>query len=84
MFQYVWYDKNKFTGRTIMPLPSEYISFDDVERINNIYWCEHCTECAVPLCYNNCANWEARIDKKCRRFAYGIKKSPVNRLYKAF
>ena len=83
MFQYVWYDKNKFTGRTIMPLPSEYISFDDVERINNIYWCEHCTECAVPLCYNNCANWEARIDKKCRRFAYGIKKSPAKNSFAA-
>ena len=38
-------------------------------------WEEHCTECAMPECYQTCDLYEARVDGKCRRFIGGI--SPV-------
>ncbi len=35
-------------------------------------WAEHCTECAIPHCYQTCDLYEARVDGKCRRFTDGI------------
>jgi len=35
-------------------------------------WREHCTECAVPQCYRDCALYVARRDRKCARLVYGI------------
>ncbi|HYQ71054.1 MAG TPA: HAD-IIIC family phosphatase [Gammaproteobacteria bacterium] len=35
-------------------------------------WEEHCTECAMPLCYTTCDLYESRKDGKCRRFVNGI------------
>ena len=74
MFQYLWYDKKKFKKDIInlFGCHEKCISFNDIDKVHPTYWSEHCTECAVPQCYNNCENWEERIDKKCRRFTYGI------------
>lgn len=83
MFQYVWWDKSKYSGCQTKELPEDYISFDDIATMGSVYWAEHCTECAVPFCYNNCSNWEARIDKKCRRFVYGIKRTRTKKSYNA-
>ena len=35
-------------------------------------WSEHCTECALPACYQTCGLYEARKDGKCRRFVDGM------------
>jgi len=35
-------------------------------------WGEHCTECAVPDCYNTCSLYEPRVDRRCRRFLDGM------------
>lgn len=79
MFQYVWFDKNKDSHKTIKQDFSDFITYEDIEGIAPSYWAEHCTECAVPLCYNNCLHWEERIDKKCRKFEYGIKRGKNNK-----
>ena len=78
MFQYTWYDPSKWTEVSVPPLPEDYISFDDISLIAPLYWAEHCVECAMPQCYGTCPNWEARIDRKCRRFVYGIRKTPAS------
>jgi FkbH-like protein len=43
-----------------------------VARRSQIVWAEHCTECAYPACYANCAHYTPRADLHCRRFADGI------------
>ncbi len=35
-------------------------------------WEEHCTECAMPHCYQTCDLYQPRKDGKCRRFHYGF------------
>jgi FkbH-like protein len=37
-------------------------------------WGEHCTECALPECFETCDLYEPRSDHKCRRFREGIVK----------
>lgn len=46
--------------------------FLSVERIWMSIWEEHCTECAVPLCYEQCCNYKKRSDGKCSRIQKGI------------
>jgi hypothetical protein len=37
-----------------------------------LIWEEHCTECAIPECYQSCVLYEKRPDGACRRFLNGI------------
>lgn len=37
-----------------------------------IIWAEHCSECAFPACYTQCAFYTPRADLDCRRFETGI------------
>ena len=37
-----------------------------------LLWREHCLECAMPLCYETCALYQPRMDKRCLRFQNGI------------
>lgn len=37
-----------------------------------LYWEEHCTECAVPSCFQTCALYEDRQGFSCRRFEKGL------------
>lgn len=37
-------------------------------------WEEHCTECAIPDCYDSCALFSKRIDGACSRFENGIER----------
>ena len=37
-----------------------------------LIWEEHCTECAIPECYQSCVLYEKRPDGACRRFSNGI------------
>ncbi len=45
-------------------------------------WEEHCTECAMPMCYQTCDLYEPRSDGKCRRFLEGI--TPVTGIENEF
>ena len=47
-----------------------------VKGISVMPWEEHCTECAMPKCYETCDLYEPRKDGKCRRFIGGI--VPIN------
>lgn len=77
MYQYTWFDKNLFTNKIVPERkPEGMILPSDIESMRVIYWGEHCTECAVPLCYNNCEKWIERHDKKCRKFYYGVYDNP--------
>jgi FkbH-like protein len=40
--------------------------------VSLLSWAEHCTECAAPACYASCDLYEARADKRCRRFEGGM------------
>tara|TARA_R110002049_G_scaffold309268_1_gene519512 strand:- start:15736 stop:17598 length:1863 start_codon:yes stop_codon:yes gene_type:complete len=44
----------------------------DVEAISLLPWEEHCTECAMPACFQTCTLYQPRNDGKCRRFQNGI------------
>ena len=39
---------------------------------SQIVWGEHCSECAYPSCYSNCAFYDPRPDLNCRRFEAGV------------
>ena len=73
MYQYTWYNKGKDNSRLEFHdlKPQGWIKSEDISSIMPICWCEHCLECAVPLCYNNCENWIEREDKKCQKTYYG-------------
>jgi FkbH-like protein len=44
----------------------------DVQALAILPWEEHCTECAIPACYESCPLYEARSDGRCRRFVDGF------------
>jgi len=56
--------------------PSERACFADpaarIEAISLIPWEEHCTECAMPACFDTCDLYTPRGDGKCRRFVHDI------------
>ena len=41
-------------------------------------WSEHCTECAMPFCYQSCSFYQSRQDLKCRRFPGGFTQLSLN------
>lgn len=41
-----------------------------------LLWGEHCVECAAPDCFATCDLYDARPDRRCRRFEYGIFRNP--------
>jgi FkbH-like protein len=41
-------------------------------------WEEHCTECAIPGCYDSCSLFSKRIDGACSRFENGIQRVSTN------
>lgn len=45
---------------------------ESIQGISLMPWEEHCTECAMPKCYETCDLYEPRKDGKCRRFVGGI------------
>ncbi len=44
----------------------------DISTLSLLNWEEHCTECAMPDCFETCDLYERRKDGKCRRFVDGI------------
>lgn len=47
----------------------------DLAAIALLPWAEHCTECAMPQCFQTCDLYTSRKDGKCRCFINGI--SPI-------
>ncbi len=47
-----------------------------VTAIRPAMWEEHCLECAAPVCFRNCAHYQARSDGRCKRFDNGISVYP--------
>lgn len=43
-----------------------------IEALAILAWEEHCTECAIPACYESCPLYQARSDGRCRRFVDGF------------
>lgn len=51
----------------------KFKSFDvSVSGVTLLPWEEHCTECAMPGCYETCDLFESRNDGKCRRAVDGM------------
>jgi FkbH-like protein len=44
----------------------------DIQALAILPWEEHCSECAIPECYQTCPLYEARSDGRCRRFVDGF------------
>lgn len=53
-----------------------HIDTTNIDYTYLLHWGEHCVECAIPDCYKVCSLYEARKDKKCARFKYGIYSNP--------
>ncbi len=61
---------------TLPVRPSETIAFvKGIRKRSFLHWSEHCVECAAPECYQSCDLYEARPDKRCRRFSAGMRRN---------
>jgi FkbH-like protein len=71
VFEFDWAERGLLPfpgGSPAAPFPS-----GDVRRVAPLVWEEHCTECAIPDCYAECALYTRRADGACARFAGGIR-----------
>lgn len=75
MYRITWFDKKEYTNdiNLVMERPVNWINVNDIEKVQISTWEEHCLECAVPECYNECQRYVCRADKKCKKTCYGIK-----------
>lgn len=70
MFEFDKYEAQRSGFRT--EPRKAYTPFRNFQRRALLQWGEHCVECAAPDCFATCDLYDARPDKRCRRFAYGI------------
>lgn len=74
------FDVDKYEPRLHKERPTEptyqYDPVSNIEGISLLFWAEHCVECAAPACYQSCDLYQARPDKRCRRFTYGAFQNP--------
>lgn len=70
MFEFDKYQPERSGPRT--EPQTAYTPFRNFRRRALLQWGEHCVECAAPACFATCDLYDARPDKRCRRFAYGI------------
>ena len=75
MFELDKYDERLRQDPPAVPM-SAYEPELQVKEMSLLFWAEHCVECAVPGCYQTCDLYEARPDKRCRRFRFGALKNP--------
>ena len=66
MFDYMWSKKNDLTNTF-----SNSTDYNKSEVVPTV-WSEHCIECAAPVCYSTCPNYEKREDGECVRVVNGI------------
>ncbi len=72
VFQVTWRNRAAWraeVGENRLPAPPED---PHVTHAGLLCWEEHCVECSMPQCYATCSLFEARPDRKCARFVYGI------------
>jgi FkbH-like protein len=74
MFDIDKYESKLHTERPASPA-APYKPASDIAEMSLLFWGEHCVECAAPSCYQSCDLYQARPDKRCRRFAYGAFKN---------
>jgi FkbH-like protein len=75
MFELDKYDKSLLQDGFSSPAEA-YEPESNLKDMSLLFWAEHCVECAAPSCYETCDLYEARSDKRCRRFAFGAMKNP--------
>lgn len=75
MFEAEWAEKK---NREIKLIPRNPYPIPKINKAMLVHWEEHCLECAPPNCYNTCPLYEARLDHKCKNFAYGINRIKNN------
>ena len=73
MFEFDKYDKNSGFAHAL-PTAS-YTPFEGGRARAFLLWGEHCIECAAPDCFSSCDLYQARPDRRCRRFDYGVYKN---------
>ncbi|MBX3562665.1 MAG: HAD-IIIC family phosphatase [Sphingomonas sp.] len=49
-----------------------YAPLAGIRRRSFLLWGEHCIECAAPDCFASCDLYDARPDRRCRRFESGV------------
>jgi FkbH-like protein len=82
MFETDKYEKR--LRRTPPHTPDEYEYVRAVDRMSFLYWGEHCVECAAPACYRTCELYQARPDRRCRRFQFGIYRNSAYRSMRGY
>jgi FkbH-like protein len=72
MFDFDKYER-RLHGEGPAAPSSQYrpVSNSSVSAMSQLFWGEHCVECAAPSCYESCDLYQPRPDKRCRRFTYG-------------
>lgn len=70
MFEFDKYDRRRGPEPSSPARP--YAPLARVSRRAFLVWGEHCIECAAPDCFATCDLYEARPDRRCRRFEYGV------------
>ncbi len=73
MFQLDWANKGSWQKeKQSVQVVKSNLKPNMVRTTLLLHWEEHCLECAIPHCYEQCPLYEERADKKCRNFVYGI------------
>src|SRR3546814_10879866 len=73
MFEFDKYDREA-AHQPASPTTS-YTPFEGGRKRTLLLWGEHCIECAAPDCFVSCDLYEARSDRRCRRFRFGAFKN---------
>ncbi|ADE16274.1 FkbH like protein [Nitrosococcus halophilus Nc 4] len=71
MFEFDKYEAHRHSKPPARP-ETAHMSATGIQKISFLMWGEHCIECAAPACFSSCDLYEARPDKRCRRFEYGL------------
>jgi len=74
MFEFAQYDKS-LHGEAPVSVGAPYEPVGNVAEMSMLAWSEHCSECGEPVCYQSCDLYQARPDRRCRLFTYGLYKN---------
>ena len=74
MFEFAQYDKSLHSEAPVS-VGAPYEPVRNVAEMSMLVWSEHCSECGEPACYQTCDLYQARPDRRCRLFTYGIHKN---------
>jgi FkbH-like protein len=83
MFDTDQYDRSLHHDDSAVPA-APYQAAEGISEVSLLYWGENCIECAAPSCYETCDLYEARPDKRCRRFRFGMYRNPKFRSLRGY